>query len=217
MTCIARAALAATAFICAFAATGGSAQDVGERMPTLPCCHQDGQPLSIDLSTGQSVAPGGQDLFWTVISAPATVPTPTAYVITPISNWTAPAGAQWIGGTGSAPGGNYVYHLNFFIPHNPVLYQSLTLTLTIASDDIVTGAELNTIHPLSCGGCGYVSMVALTPSPPATWFKQGVNTLDVHVTNAPSSATGVVLSGRLDAVCNICTVQSSPPAGDHHH
>lgn len=211
-------AMAAACLASASTSAPGMAQTTGTAMPTLPCCSNTGDTLVADLSTGQFVGLGVQDPYWTVMSTPSNLAQSPAYAVGPSFWYAAPSGTHWIeaapGATVdiAAQGGVYVYHLDFYIAQNPALYQSFTLSGSYVSDDSVIEIKINsTPIPGFVANPSCCSTQYTIPNPPISLFHQGLNTLEIRMTNSWTGAEGLLVSARLTAVCSICLTEPVDP------
>jgi hypothetical protein len=188
---------------------------VDRRVVSLPPCPRGRVVGSVvaDLSTGTTgnppldVVPSQADPKWFLLSSPGNPNPSTAYVtssVWSIDNTTQPA--NWIqrsqSGTAQADApGNYTYKVPFAL--NTSLYSSIQLTLRYAADNAAS-VRLNGGTFAGCQGPNCFSSWQ-GPMTLSSGFSNGVNSLDVVVTNnSPAndiSQTGLIVDARLIATC----------------
>lgn len=200
---------ASTAFICSAAPSRG--QTARQALPNGTvispvqpvCCTPAQQPVLTNAS-------------WTV--KPPNGPTINAVQVTnPNPGWHAPVqGAQWISnvanaGLGSHPGGPYVFTTTFCLCAFPKGLASIpaAMYLSILADNSFV-ATLNGGPPFATGGPTAFTNPT-NANVPASQFVQGINTLQITVTNLPNSPTGLAVSGWIAGY-----FQQVPP-GTHCH
>jgi hypothetical protein len=187
------------------------------RPPVSPPPCPKGPPVSIvvDLSTGThgnpplDIASGLVDPKWFLVSSPGLLS--SAAIVTntgwPILNTTQPA--NWIQRKKSVTAqkdasGAYTYRTGFKLKTSQ--YSKIQLAFRYGADNSA-GVKLNNNLIASCGGpscflLGSPSWVnVVTLSTPGTVFLNGVNNLDVVVTNNNLTLTGLIVDARLVLSC----------------
>ncbi len=191
---------------------------------TLSClntldANADGFPDGEDISTGTAGIPN-VDPIWTVSSAPAGVPTPNAYAVTPDTpGWVTASPANWIdpNNTGtdvSDPSGTYVYDTSFTVPK---FVSHLRLNFGFAADNNVTNFVLSgpvgfvpvgilpaltgslatnfsTLHPAT------PTTIPLTPSTSPQIYKLTATVTNTSEPSTHGDPTGFLLKGSINCV-----------------
>ncbi len=200
------------------------------------CCDDDAvNDVAINLTTGATGAPGGNDGTWSLISepVPTTGPLPRPAVIIP-SNlaWVTIPGSQWIsansGYESSGPGGDYCYETCFCLSetfNNPLLNFSLradnNAAVFLNNYDCMVNNTADSTNPLWLTSTGIDTFNLATPtvfpqgSPPPLPFLAGLNCIEVLVHNRFTSqggntATGFDLSGQFTADHARCCCEPLP-------
>jgi hypothetical protein len=174
---------------------------------TLADCQSEGQAVTLNLSTGAG-AVGSQDLHWTVTGGGTA---PAAYSTNTLSSWVNPStpSTHWIQpGTGgealpSFPVGQYVYTITFVVPTVMYLLGGITMQGNFSADN----SAVLTLNGKPAGGIscpGPKCFVGSVPFDVSSYVQQGLNTLQVTVTNSDLSFTGLMVDAKVVSACARC-------------
>jgi hypothetical protein len=170
---------------------------------TLANCEKEGQPVTLDVSTGIG-AIGSKDQHWTV-SGGGTAP--AAYSTNKVAPWVTPSGtSQWIqpatGGTASSnfpPNTTYTYTTKFVVSPLMAILGGVTVQGTYSADNSAV-VKLNGQQVASCT----IATCFQTAHPfTATNIVAGLNTLEIVVTNN-EGYTGALVNASVVSKCVSC-------------
>jgi hypothetical protein len=221
-------------------ALGGTPEASGQpswpQVVSLPACLHANQVVTADLSTGTTngvknplgsgdpkwhviEVPVGQTGLWQAYSYRSTAPGPWFPNPATGANWIGrpkPVGPFW--NPPPTNGGDYRYRVRFYLDLS--LYSSIQIVGQFGSDDASIVQLNKSLGPASAwvfcfSNCFTLQQPLTIPATPVTGpsytpFINGVNDLEVIVTNNQGTITGIFVDARLEAKCKSRIVDPIP-------